>query len=91
MPRRIRLRRTAGWRKPAGAVVVSRPGPWGNPFDVREHGRRAAVGAHRRWLLEQRPDLVRRARDELAGRDLCCWCPEDRPCHADTLIEVANR
>jgi len=45
---RIQLRRTKGWRKPPGAVVVSRPSKWGNPckldhYDIRdEHGRPAA-------------------------------------------------
>lgn len=34
MPERIQLRRTKGWRKPEGAVVVSRPSRWGNPFRV---------------------------------------------------------
>lgn len=33
-PRRIQLRRTKGWRLPAGAVIVSRPSRWGNPFTV---------------------------------------------------------
>lgn len=33
MPQRIQLRRTKGWRKPEGAVVVARPTKWGNPFD----------------------------------------------------------
>lgn len=33
-PRRIQLRRTKGWRKPPGAVVVARPTRWGNPFVV---------------------------------------------------------
>ena len=28
---------------------------------------------------------------ELAGRDLACWCPLDQPCHADVLLEIANR
>lgn len=32
MPERIQLRRTKGWRLPPGAVVVSRPTRWGNPF-----------------------------------------------------------
>lgn len=31
------------------------------------------------------------ALDELRGRDLACWCPLDQPCHADVLLEVANR
>lgn len=28
---------------------------------------------------------------ELRGRDLVCWCPLDQPCHADVLLELANR
>ncbi len=34
VPQRIQLRRTKGWRKPAEAVVLSRPSRWGNPFKV---------------------------------------------------------
>lgn len=34
MPERIQLRRTLGWRKPEGAIVVARPSRWGNPFKV---------------------------------------------------------
>lgn len=30
-------------------------------------------------------------RTELAGKNLSCWCPLDQPCHADVLLEVANR
>lgn len=29
--------------------------------------------------------------DELRGKDLACWCPLDQPCHADVLLELANR
>ncbi|HEY6797032.1 MAG TPA: DUF4326 domain-containing protein [Kineosporiaceae bacterium] len=29
-------------------------------------------------------------RCDLAGRDLACWCPLDRACHADVLLELAN-
>jgi hypothetical protein len=28
---------------------------------------------------------------ELRGKDLACFCPLDRPCHADVLLEIANR
>ncbi len=38
MPDRIQLRRTKGWRKPEGAVVVARPTKWGNPYRVGIHG-----------------------------------------------------
>lgn len=27
----------------------------------------------------------------LRGHDLACWCPLDQPCHADVLLEIANR
>lgn len=33
-PKRIQLRRTKGWRKPEGAIVVARPSRWGNPFTI---------------------------------------------------------
>lgn len=33
---------------------------------------------------------ARSIQDELRGRDLCCWCPLDQPCHADVLLEIAN-
>jgi hypothetical protein len=38
VPERIQLRRTKGWRKPEGAVVVARPSIWGNPFAIRPDG-----------------------------------------------------
>lgn len=37
MPDRIQLRRTRGWRLREGAVVVTRPGRWGNPYVVHKH------------------------------------------------------
>jgi len=35
-----------------------------------------------------KPRCVRR---ELKGRDLACWCKPDESCHADVLLEIANR
>ena len=43
MPERIQLRRTKGWRKPEGAIVVARPTKWGNPFSVFEYGEIAVI------------------------------------------------
>lgn len=31
------------------------------------------------------------ARSVLRGKNLACWCPLDQPCHADVLLEIANR
>ena len=94
MPRRIRLSRRRGWRKPAGAVVVARPSKWGNPFVVDQSRSRAeAVRLFERALCDERlgyPLTAADVRHELAGRDLACWCPLDEPCHADVLLVVAN-
>jgi hypothetical protein len=30
-------------------------------------------------------------REALAGKNLACWCPLDHPCHADVLLELANK
>lgn len=60
-PRRIQLRRTKGWRKPDGVIVVARPTRWGNPFtigacidagyaDTVGQARRVVVEAFRSWL-----------------------------------------
>ena len=27
----------------------------------------------------------------LGGKNLACWCPLDQPCHADVLLELANK
>lgn len=27
----------------------------------------------------------------LRGKNLACWCPLDQPCHADILLELANK
>lgn len=45
-PQRIQRKRTKGWRLPEGAVIVSRPTLWGNPFTCDEPA--LAVEAYRR-------------------------------------------
>jgi Domain of unknown function (DUF4326) len=59
--------------------------PWPAPHDRRE-----AVDRYRD-NLDRDDALQAAAREELAGKDLACWCPLDQPCHADVLLEVANR
>lgn len=115
-PQRIQLRRTKGWRKPPGAVVVARPSKWGNPYRIVRGPRGftvrsddsvigtfdtvdAAFGmgaAH--WAVQayklhlgRNPELRAAIRAELAGRDLACWCPPGQECHADVLLDIANR
>jgi hypothetical protein len=70
-------------------VYIGRPGPWGNPFVLGRDGSREEVLAkYERWLLAQ-PDLLERARAELRGKVLGCWCAP-QPCHGDVLGRIAN-
>lgn len=98
MPKRIQLSRRKGWRKPEGAIVVARPSRWGNPVffsDGRKltaDDRRYLVDAYRVWLFHHTDaPALEEVRAELAGHDLACWCGPDDPCHADVLLEMANR
>lgn len=104
MPKRIHRKRTKGWKMPKGAVSVTRPGKWGNPFVVsptRKPGSRTgvcyfavqtteeAVETYRE-MLKQTPAMVVEAIAELGGKDLACFCKLTEPCHADVLLEIAN-
>lgn len=43
------------------------------------------------WMDEDRRESLLDSLEQLRGHDLVCWCPLDQPCHADVLIEMANR
>ena len=95
MPVRIQRKRSKGWKKPEGAVNVTRPGKWGNPFSVAEYGRDLAIFNFRQRMRNLA--LINPAAfDELRGKDLMCFCPlydnigRRIPCHADVLLEIAN-
>lgn len=63
--------------------------PFANPFRIGAHGTRGEViEKYRHWLWSQ-PSLIDRARMELRGKVLECWC-SPLPCHGDVLLEVAN-
>lgn len=72
---------------PADAVYIGRPGPFGNPFVIGEHGDRAEVIAqYDAWLATQ-PALVERMRHELPGKDLICWCAP-LACHGNIILRL---
>jgi hypothetical protein len=92
-PARIQRTRTKGQSLPAGAVCVTRPGRWGNPFNVTaevpqaEAVRLFAEALEKGELPFNHADIRR----ELAGKHLACWCRPGLPCHGDVLLEIANR
>jgi len=105
MPKRIQMSRQKPWRADnPEAVIVARPSQWGNPFRVGEKKWLAdESGKPTLFAVPDAPTAVRlfrwyvtggfrekTIRDDLAGKDLACWCPLDQPCHADVLLELAN-
>lgn len=103
MPERVQLKRTKGWRMPANTVKVDRSTKWGNPFKVGESGGAYSAKVKDRrhaWQLylgaaPHNEALVKAAREELAGKNLACWCPlphayDDDECHAAVLLKIAN-
>jgi hypothetical protein len=81
------------------AVNVARPSVWGNTFRIGDdhsyYGGPDYVGAPAKQCV----DLYRRMMDvappapldQLRGKNLACWCAISAPCHADVLLELANR
>lgn len=98
-PRRVQLSRQKGWRMPENTVKVDRTTKWGNPFVVSKYNTpEKAVAQFKRAIadyadvelwLDFNPE--RDPQRELRGKNLACWCPLDKPCHADVLLELANR
>jgi hypothetical protein len=84
---------------PPNTVYVGRPTVWQNPYGlpgtnalITETKREGAVRAHREMVAEECAALGRVPAyiAALRGKHLACWCRLDQPCHADTLLRVAN-
>lgn len=67
-----------GWTIAAGTVLAR--------FSTREDAHADAVDRYRLWLPTSGLDV-----ELLRGHDLACPCPPELPCHADVLLELANR
>lgn len=102
--RRIQRKRTKGWKMPRNTVYVGRPGYFGNPFQGPHAAidyRKWLDGRMRRAEFDRkntRPFVhhfdkanVWREMPALRGKNLCCWCGPLHSCHADVLLELANR
>jgi len=106
-PRRIQRSRAKGWKMPDNTVYVGRGSKWGNPFTIKAaesagYTRKGAVSAFQDWLdgnpwacgkdrYEDSRQAILDNLIDLHGKNLACWCPLDQPCHADVLLELANR
>jgi len=52
--------------------------------------REAAVNRFKS-IIGIEPFTRKAIRAELRGKNLACWCPIGEPCHADVLLEIANK
>lgn len=98
MPQRIKHRLYTPL--PPNTRLVARPSRFGNPFKIGDDGmtRSEAIASFRRWIAGELPDFEpeRRKRlldslHELRGKNLACYCRLEEECHADVLLELANR
>jgi hypothetical protein len=86
---------------PANTVYVGRPSKWGNPYTIKsaiedtkilgkmkqDVALQLCLNEYEEWLrqkLTEYPHFL----DELKGKDLACWCPLDKLCHADVILKV---
>jgi len=70
---------------------IDRRSDFGNPFRMKKDGgdytREGCIDAYREWFhSEDQADLRRRAKEELAGKTLGCWCAP-KPCHGDVIVD----
>ena len=86
MPRVINLRYT---KQRENVVYVGRGSPFGNPFIIGKDGdRNNVIRKYMQYILNN--ETLLSCVPCLEGFDLACWCAP-LPCHADILLEMANR
>jgi hypothetical protein len=91
---RVQRTRLKGWKKPENTLDVTRPArgenKWSNPFRVKEYGREKAVELFKTYI-DERLSSGELNISELRGKNLMCWCDFNGACHADYLLELANK
>jgi len=101
----VNVARPGKWGNPHIAIRTWYHGPIPSlglpPFEAAtaaeadEEGARIAVALFRHdWDQVMTAPSYGRARaqlDELRGKNLACWCAPGAPCHADVLLDLANR
>ena len=81
--------RIGGWFRwePRGAAK-----PWSEaPFPVAQGYTHIADQAQAVAWFSRLMNIEHRNLGELRGKNLACWCKPGSPCHADVLLDLANR
>ena len=88
MPVRIQRKATKGWRMPPNTRYVGRPNKRVSAFIVAPDCPPQIAVVNFAIMLDEHDHAE--IRETLYGKNLCCWCPLDQPCHADVLLKIAN-
>ena len=82
---------------PADAVLVDRTTKWGNIFKIGQPHPKTGKPMTRKDVIAEYADWLDGMMynglldpEELRGKDLVGWCAP-LPCHADVLLELANK
>jgi len=78
---------------PSNTVKVDRSTRWGNPFrPTKSMPVEKTIEKFNEWVVNDPTGrkLAAEAAEQLKGKNLACWCRLDGPCHADTLLRIAN-
>lgn len=92
MPVRVQRKRVKGWRMPENTIYVGRPTKYGNPYQVScnasDEFRKKQIQKYEQSMsIMLKEDAIK----ELKGKDLACFCPLSKSCHADVLLKLANQ
>ena len=74
---------------PFGSVYIGRGSPYGNPFKIGSDGDRGQVISKFESWVRGKPELMKKIKEELRGKDLVCFCAPAY-CHGEILEEIAN-
>jgi hypothetical protein len=77
--------KVSGWFIPQGEIIT-------NPFNPKREmckTHQQAVDLYKSWVRREL-EYKRLNIKDITGKNLSCFCPLDKPCHVDVLLEIAN-
>lgn len=99
-PGAVKVDRSTIWGNPFTRADAREAGYTGTDTDLDALNVTAFAGwlsgnRDRLWWTgpeaDARRDLILSRLPELRGKTLACWCKPCEPCHADVLIQMANK
>lgn len=96
-PDSVVVARPTKWGNPFTVTTKMKPGTAiGGGFYIMVETPEDAVECYREMFEHDgepgtRIHMLKAALHELRGKHLGCWCKLSDPCHADILLELANR